>query len=80
MTGVFIILVVVALVTIFSVQNAAPVAISFLFWKFEASLAIVLFLSMLAGVIITTVIVFSGKVRTFVKGQDKQQDRTTRAD
>jgi uncharacterized integral membrane protein len=39
-------------VTVFSVQNAIPVVISFFFWKFEASLAIVLFLSVLAGVVI----------------------------
>jgi lipopolysaccharide assembly protein A len=45
-------------VTLFSVQNAGPVAISFLFWKFEASLAIVVFLSVLIGVIIGSIITF----------------------
>ena len=44
--------IIIAVVTVFSVQNAIPVVISFLFWKFEASLAIVLFLSVLAGVVI----------------------------
>jgi uncharacterized integral membrane protein len=47
-----IVLIIVAVVTVFSVQNAIPVAISFLFWKFEASLAIVLFLCVLSGVAI----------------------------
>jgi uncharacterized integral membrane protein len=47
-----IVLIIITVVTVFSVQNAIPVAISFLFWKFEASLAIVLFLSVLAGVVI----------------------------
>jgi len=46
------VLIIITLVTVFSVQNAIPVVISFLFWKFEASLAIVLFLSVLAGVFI----------------------------
>ncbi|MGE5894480.1 MAG: lipopolysaccharide assembly protein LapA domain-containing protein [bacterium] len=47
-----IVLMIITVVTVFAVQNAIPVAISFLFWTFEASLAIVLFLSVLAGVAI----------------------------
>ncbi|OPY66178.1 MAG: hypothetical protein A4E63_02643 [Syntrophorhabdus sp. PtaU1.Bin050] len=49
---IWIILFIVLLVALFSVQNAAPVAISFLFWKFQASLAIVIFLCVLAGIVI----------------------------
>ena len=41
-----------AVAVVFSVQNAGPVAVSFLSWRFEASLAIVIALSLLAGVII----------------------------
>lgn len=52
MITVIIVLIIIALVTVFSVQNAIPVVISFLVWKFEASLAIVLFLCVLAGVVI----------------------------
>jgi uncharacterized integral membrane protein len=52
MITLIIILIIIAVVSVFSVQNATAVAISFLVWKFEASLAIVLFLSVLAGVII----------------------------
>lgn len=52
MVALIVVLIIVAVVAVFSVQNAVPVVISFLFWKFEASLAIVLFLSVLAGVII----------------------------
>lgn len=62
-----ILLVIVAIVAIFSVQNASPVAISFLFWKFDASLAIVVFLSMILGAIIATVVIFSGKIRRDIK-------------
>jgi len=50
------ILLIVVLVAIFSVQNAVPVTISFFFWRFDASLAIVIFLSVLTG-LITGVIV-----------------------
>ena len=39
------------IVVLFSVQNAGPVAVSFLSWHFEASLAIVIALSVLGGMI-----------------------------
>jgi len=51
----------------FSVQNAAPVAISFLFWRFDASLAIVIFLSALAGAVITFTIMFWLRIRRQAK-------------
>jgi len=53
------IIILLAIVTIFSVQNAAIVTISFILWKFEASLAIVIFLSVLLGVITGGIIVLS---------------------
>jgi len=40
------------IVVIFSVQNAGPVAVSFLAWRFEASLAIVIALSLLGGMVV----------------------------
>lgn len=52
MITMIVVLIIIAVVTVFSVQNAMPVLISFLFWKFEASLAIVIFLSVLAGVVL----------------------------
>lgn len=52
MTTLIIVLIIIAVVTVFSVENGMPVVISFVFWKFEASLAIVLFLSGLAGLVI----------------------------
>lgn len=45
-------------VAVFSVQNAAPVAISFFFWRFDASLAIIIFLSALAGLVTGVIIMF----------------------
>jgi uncharacterized integral membrane protein len=51
--------VIVALIAVFSIQNAAPVAISFLFWKFQASLAIAIFLSALCGLVIGAILVFA---------------------
>jgi len=40
-----------AVVVLFSVQNAGPVAVSFLFWHFEASLAVVIALCLLVGAV-----------------------------
>lgn len=45
------IFIIVAAVAVFSVQNATPVAVSFLFWHFEASLAVVIVLALLAGIV-----------------------------
>jgi len=43
---------VIAAVVIFSYQNSAIVTISFLTWRFSASLAIIVFLAVLAGMVI----------------------------
>ena len=48
--------IIISLVTVFSVQNAAPVVLSFMFWRFEASLAIVVFLSSFSGIIIGAIV------------------------
>jgi uncharacterized integral membrane protein len=50
-------LILVGIVAVFSVQNASPVAITFFFWKFEASLAIILFLTVIVGMIAGALIV-----------------------
>jgi len=57
MSTLILLLIVSAVVIIFSVQNAMPVAITFLFWKFEASLALVIFLSAACGVLVGAIIV-----------------------
>lgn len=67
MTLIILILTIIALVTIFSVQNATPVALSFLFWKFEASLAIVIFLCVLSGAITGAIIAFLLRAKASIK-------------
>ncbi len=69
MITIVLLLVVVAIVAIFSVQNAMPVAITFLFWKFEASLAIVIFLSVLAGMIVGAIIVSLLRIKPSLKNK-----------
>jgi len=56
MVGLIFAVLIIAVVTIFSVQNASPVAITLLFWHFQVSLAIVVFLSSLVGVIIGAIV------------------------
>ena len=56
MVGLIFAVLIIAVVTIFSVQNASPVAITLLFWHFQVSLAIIVFLSTLVGVIIGAIV------------------------
>ncbi len=58
----------ISLVIVFSVQNAAPVVLSFMIWKFEASLAIVIFLSLFCGTIIGVIIASLIRLGTKKKG------------
>lgn len=67
MITIVLLLIIITIVALFSVQNAAPVAVSFLFWRLEASLAIIVFLSVLAGIVITAIIVFSGRIKQYIK-------------
>jgi uncharacterized integral membrane protein len=56
-------LVIIAVVAVFSAQNALPVSIIFFFWKFQASLAIVIFLSALTGVVIALIVFLWLRIR-----------------
>jgi putative membrane protein len=51
MVVIILVVIVIIIVALFSVQNAVPVAISFLSWHFDASLAIIALLFFLAGMI-----------------------------
>jgi uncharacterized integral membrane protein len=64
MATIIILLIALFLVSIFSVQNAVPVTITFLFWKFEASLAIVIFLCAVCGMIAGAIIVSLLRAKT----------------
>jgi uncharacterized integral membrane protein len=64
MVIIIILLILVGIVAVFSVQNALPVAITFFFWKFEASLAIILFLTLIVGMIAGALIVTLLKMKS----------------
>ena len=48
---IILILLIILVVSIFAFQNSLPVTLSFFFWRFEASLAVVIFLSAVIGLI-----------------------------
>jgi len=56
LTVVFV-LIMISLVAVFSAQNAMPISVTFLSWHFEASLAVVILLSVLAGLVIGMIVV-----------------------
>lgn len=60
-------IILLVVVSVFLVQNASPVVVSFLFWKFEASVAVVVFLSVLTGVVIAGIIFSSAYIRRFLR-------------
>lgn len=69
-----IIILIVAVVTVFSVQNAAPVAVTFLAWQTQASLAIIIFLAVAAGAVLGVAVMSSWMIKRAV--QAKKQKKT----
>ncbi len=62
-------------VVLFSVQNAAPVTVWFYNWRFDASLAIVVYLSVVAGIVIETLFLVSLRLRRTVKRRAQRPDK-----
>ena len=58
---------VVSIMVLFSVQNAGPVVVSFFLWKFEASLAVVILLCVLTGMLIGGAIVSIWRLKRSIK-------------
>ncbi|MEK6673598.1 MAG: LapA family protein [Nitrospirota bacterium] len=63
-------LLITAAVAVFSVQNAVPVTISLFIWRFDASLAIVIFLSVLSGIVIGTAAVYLMRAKRYLKNKE----------
>ena len=55
---------------VISVQNAATVTISFLFWNVEASLAIAIVLSLIGGVAIASILILLLRLKGAMKRKD----------
>jgi uncharacterized integral membrane protein len=74
------IVVLITVVVLFSVQNASPVAVTFLVWKFDASLAIVIFLSLVTGILIGAVITLWARRRPGPKRTPPPEEQPPRSD
>ncbi len=72
MPAIIAVLLVISALIIFSVQNAAPVAVTFLAWKFQASLTIIIFLSLIIGIFVGVIMTSFKMLRR--PGKDKKQD------
>jgi lipopolysaccharide assembly protein A len=64
-----IVLVVLAGVVLFSVQNAKPVMVTFLLWNFEASLAMVILASVVAGAFMASIVAVWRTIK--IKGRSR---------
>ena len=56
-------LILALLVTVFAVQNNQAITISFLFWSIEGSLALVLMITLVLGIVIGVLLMAPGSVR-----------------
>ena len=76
----FLVILIVAALVIFSVQNANPVTVSFALWQFHASLAIVVFLALVTGVIVMAVVFLGMRFRKSKKGHIGEEKRVPSGD
>jgi uncharacterized integral membrane protein len=63
MIKIVLILTIIAVDFIFLLQNEVPVALSFLFWRFETSLGVVIFFAVLSGVLVMQLLQWGEKKR-----------------
>ena len=77
MLTLIVVLVVIAAVVVFSVQNAAPVSVAFLVWKYEASLAVVVLLSVACGLLIGAAMVSFWRLRRAMRERKAAQPGTS---
>lgn len=74
MTLIVLLLVLLILAAVFALQNAAPVSVVFLFWGFEAPLAVVFFLSALGGAIAVTILYYIVQLRKRLKSGNRAKE------
>ena len=77
MGTIILVIIIAVVVTLFSVQNAMPVSISFLVWKFDASLAIIALLFFLAGMVTATVVLFWIRLRKSMRKKRFEMNEET---
>jgi uncharacterized integral membrane protein len=66
-------LILALLVTVFAVQNNQPITISFLFWSIDGSLALVLMVTLVMGIVIGVLLMAPGSVRSRFRAREFQR-------
>ena len=56
-------IVIAMLAVIFALQNAVPITVSFLIWKFESSLALILLITIALGVLMSLLVSIPSKIK-----------------
>lgn len=80
MLNITILLFIIAIVALVAAQNANAVVLSFFIWKFEASLSVIIFLSVFAGALLTSVFIISGYFRRLIKSKRPINDQGSEKD
>ena len=57
-------IIVAILGVVFALQNAVPIAVSFLTWRFESSLALVLLITLALGILMSLLVSVPSMIRT----------------
>ncbi len=65
---------VIAAVVIFSVQNAAPVSVAFLMWRFGASLAVIVFLAFVIGIVVAVIFGLAFRVKSAARRRSQKAE------
>ncbi|MFV1858451.1 MAG: lipopolysaccharide assembly LapA domain-containing protein [Anaerolineales bacterium] len=60
-------LILALLVTVFAVQNNQPITINFLFWSIEGSLALVLMITLVLGIVVGVLLMAPGYIRSRIQ-------------
>lgn len=71
MITIILVIILIVAVAAFSVQNAIPVAVSFLAWKYEASLAVIVVLALLAGIVVGMLLLSLLRLRRTIRVRRK---------
>ena len=74
MIALILVVIVIVIVALFSVQNAVTVAISFLAWHFDASLAVIALLFFMSGMIAGMAVLSWNRMRR--ASRKEKRDRT----
>ena len=67
-----VLIVLIVLAAVFSVQNAAPVTMSFFAWNFQASLALVVLMSLLSGMVIASIFYSILRLKSALRKKQEQ--------